>query len=55
MNTHLDIGVDDLSAGVARAVELGATLADHQPQPDVRVMRDPAGHIFDLFPASFPA
>jgi predicted enzyme related to lactoylglutathione lyase len=52
MNAHLDIAVDDLDAAVARAVELGATVAHHQPQDDVKVMRDPAGHVFDLFPAS---
>jgi catechol 2,3-dioxygenase-like lactoylglutathione lyase family enzyme len=48
--SHLDIAVDDLEAAVARAIELGATVADHQPQQDVKVMRDPAGHVFDLFP-----
>ncbi len=52
MMVHLDIAVDDLDAGVAWAVELGATLADHQPQSDVRVMLDPAGHPFCLFPAA---
>jgi catechol 2,3-dioxygenase-like lactoylglutathione lyase family enzyme len=50
MMIHLDIGVDDLDAGVAFASELGATLADHQPQEGVRVMLDPAGHPFCLFP-----
>jgi catechol 2,3-dioxygenase-like lactoylglutathione lyase family enzyme len=50
MMLHLDIGVDDLDAAVARAVELGATLADHQPQDGVRVLLDPAGHPFCLFP-----
>lgn len=49
MMMHLDIGVDDLDAGVARAQELGARLADHQPQSDVRVMLDPAGHPFCMF------
>lgn len=49
MQVHLDIEVDDLSAGVARAVMLGATLAQHQPQHDVRVLVDPAGHPFCLF------
>jgi hypothetical protein len=49
MLMHLDIAVDDLDAGVARAIEAGATLADFQPQEHVRVMLDPAGHIFDLF------
>lgn len=49
MQMHLDIGVDDLEAGVAYAVGLGATLAEHQPQDDVRVLLDPAGHPFCLF------
>jgi catechol 2,3-dioxygenase-like lactoylglutathione lyase family enzyme len=49
MQAHLDIGVDDLAAGVARALELGGTLAEHQPQDDVRVLIDPAGHPFCLF------
>jgi hypothetical protein len=51
MMVHLDIGVDDLEAGVAWATELGATMADVQPQPHVRVMLDPDGHPFCLFPA----
>src|SRR5688572_8437201 len=38
MMIHLDIAVDDLEAGVAWALEAGATLAEHQPQPHVRVM-----------------
>lgn len=46
---HLDIAVDDLNETVAWAVAAGATLADHQPQEDVRVMLDPAGHPFCLF------
>jgi catechol 2,3-dioxygenase-like lactoylglutathione lyase family enzyme len=49
MMMHLEIGVDDLEAGVARAVALGATLAGFQPQRDVRVCLDPAGHPFCLF------
>ena len=49
MQMHLDIQVDDLGAAVAHAVSLGATVEDHQPQPDVRVMRDPDGHVFDLW------
>jgi len=51
MMLHLDIGVTDLEAGVAWAVQHGARLADFQPQPHVRVMLDPAGHPFCLFPA----
>jgi catechol 2,3-dioxygenase-like lactoylglutathione lyase family enzyme len=50
MMVHLDIGVDDLDAGVAHALAQGATLADHQPQRDVRVCLDPVGHPFCLFP-----
>ncbi len=45
---HLDIGVDDLDAAVAWAVEVGAVQADHQPQTHVRVMLDPHGHPFCL-------
>lgn len=50
MMIHLDIGVDDLEAGVERALESGARLAGHQPQDEVRVMLDPEGHPFCLFP-----
>lgn len=46
---HLDIFVEDLDAAVAWAIEAGATLAGYQPQDDVRVMIDPAGHPFCLF------
>jgi hypothetical protein len=49
MMTHLDIEVDDLEAASARAVELGATRAEFQPQEDVRVHLDPAGHPFCLW------
>lgn len=49
MQVHLDIAVGDLDAGVAHATGLGAVLAEHQPQDDVRVMLDPAGHPFCLF------
>jgi hypothetical protein len=49
MQAHLDIGVSDLATGVQRAQELGATLAAYQPQDDVRVLIDPAGHPFCLF------
>jgi hypothetical protein len=42
MQAHLDIGVGDLAAGVQRAQSLGATLASHQPQDDVRVLLAPA-------------
>lgn len=49
MMMHLDIAVDDLAAAVAGATELGATLAEFQPQEDVRVLLDPAGHPFCLY------
>ena len=49
MMMHLEIRVNDLEAGVERAVALGATLADFQPQEHVRVCLDPAGHPFCLF------
>ncbi|RBO96376.1 hypothetical protein DFR74_101391 [Nocardia puris] len=49
ITAHLDLPVDDLDAAQRHALEAGATLADHQPQPDVRVMIDPAGHLFCLF------
>ncbi|GAA2141361.1 VOC family protein [Glycomyces algeriensis] len=46
---HLDVQVDDLDAAVAHAVAQGATLAETQPQSDVRVLFDPAGHPFCLY------
>lgn len=49
MQMHLDIRVDDLGAGLRRALALGARVADHQPQDDVKVCLDPAGHPFCLF------
>lgn len=49
MQAHLEIRADDLDAAVARAVSLGARVADHQPQPDVCVMLDPEGHPFCLW------
>lgn len=49
MMLHLDIEVDDLDAQSARAIALGATLAEYQPQEDVRVFLDPAGHPFCLW------
>lgn len=53
MTAHLDIAVEDLDAGVAWACENGATVAAYQPQDDVRVMLDPAGHPFCLFAGAF--
>ncbi|WP_227496927.1 VOC family protein [Planctomonas psychrotolerans] len=49
MSMHLDIAVDDLDAASAHAVTAGATVAEFQPQDDVRVHLDPAGHPFCLF------
>jgi len=49
MQIHLDIAVENLDAGVEWALDAGASLAAHQPQPDVRVMLDPDGHPFCLF------
>ncbi|MFB6395777.1 VOC family protein [Polymorphospora lycopeni] len=49
MTMHLEIMVDDLEAAVAHAVSLGATVAGFQPQDDVRVCLDPAGHPFCLW------
>lgn len=49
MMMHLDIEVPDLAAAGAHAVAAGAVLADFQPQEDVRVYFDPAGHPFCLF------
>ena len=46
---HLDIAVEDLGAAVTWAIEAGAVLAEYQPQENVRVMIDPAGHPFCLF------
>ena len=45
---HLDIAVKDLDESVGWAIGAGATLAEYQPQEDVRVMLDPAGHPFCL-------
>ncbi len=49
MMMHLEIRVDDLQTAGAHAADCGATLADHQPQDDVRVYFDPAGHPFCLW------
>jgi catechol 2,3-dioxygenase-like lactoylglutathione lyase family enzyme len=49
MQSHLDIEVDDLDAAVAVALEAGGRLAEFQPQQDVRVVLDPAGHPFCLW------
>jgi catechol 2,3-dioxygenase-like lactoylglutathione lyase family enzyme len=49
MMMHLDIEVEDLEAAGTHAVAAGATLAEYQPQEDVRVYLDPAGHPFCLW------
>ena len=49
MQSHLDVEVVDLAAGVAFAEQLGAKLAAFQPQEHVRVLLDPAGHPFCLW------
>lgn len=46
---HLDLWVDDLDAALAWAVDCGGRPAQVQPQADVRVVIDPAGHPFCLF------
>ncbi len=49
MMVHLDIKVDDLQEAGAHAIAAGAALANFQPQQDVRVYTDPAGHPFCLW------
>jgi catechol 2,3-dioxygenase-like lactoylglutathione lyase family enzyme len=49
MMLHLDFGVPDLEAAHAHAVAVGATPTPWQPQEDVRVYTDPAGHPFCFF------
>ena len=49
MMVHLDVEVDDLESALADALGMGAVLACHQPQDDVRVLLDPAGHPFCLY------
>lgn len=49
MMLHLDFEVTELAAEVDRAVGLGAQLPHHQPQENVRVLLDPAGHPFCLY------
>ena len=49
MMLHLDVQVDELVDSVAFALECGAELASYQPQENVRVMLDPAGHPFCLY------
>src|SRR5690349_19629135 len=49
MQLHLDLQVTELEGAVEDAIRLGAKLAEFQPQDDVRVMLDPAGHPFCLY------
>lgn len=49
MMMHLEIRVDDLDHAGAHARACGAILAEYQPQEDVRVYLDPAGHPFCLW------
>ncbi len=49
MQVHLDIEVEDLASATAFAEAAGAVVAEFQPQDDVRVCLDPAGHPFCLF------
>jgi catechol 2,3-dioxygenase-like lactoylglutathione lyase family enzyme len=49
MQVHLEVQVDDLTSALDHALACGARLADHQPQDDVRVCLDPAGHPFCLW------
>lgn len=53
MMAHIDIATDDLDGAVTHAIDCGASLADHQPQDGARVMLDPDGHPFCLFPSQF--
>jgi catechol 2,3-dioxygenase-like lactoylglutathione lyase family enzyme len=45
---HVDVIVDDLDAGEAAVLALGATKPEHQPGTSFRVFLDPAGHPFCL-------
>ena len=46
---HIDFSVDDLDAGEAAVLAVGARKAEVQPEPDSwRVYLDPAGHPFCL-------
>lgn len=49
MMMHLDIEVEDLTAASEYAASCGATLAEFQPQDNVRVFLDPAGHPFCIW------
>jgi predicted enzyme related to lactoylglutathione lyase len=49
LQMHLDIEVEDLDEAGAFVESAGAVLAASQPQADVRVYLDPAGHPFCLW------
>lgn len=49
MQLHLEIEVEDLAAASAHAESCGAPASASQPQDDVRVHVDPAGHPFCLY------
>lgn len=49
MMLHLDFEVSELGPAVAEAVRLGAGECAVQPQDDVHVLLDPAGHPFCLW------
>lgn len=55
---HFEIAVDDLEGAVAQAIAAGGRVAPHQPEDrdpsTLRVMLDPAGHPFCMFPAAEP-
>ena len=51
MQLHLDLEVDDLDAGEAAVVALGARKHEVQPGTTFRVFLDPAGHPFCLVSA----
>ncbi len=49
MQYHLDFDVPDLDEGEQRAIALGETKSEHQPDPsNFRVFTDPVGHVFCL-------
>ncbi|HTZ92460.1 MAG TPA: VOC family protein [Streptosporangiaceae bacterium] len=49
MMMHLDIEAGNLAAACEHALGCGATLAEFQPQENVRVLLDPAGHPFCIW------
>ena len=46
---HGAVAFFDLQAGLRHALQCGARMARYQPQADVRVCLDPAGHPFCLW------